>query len=226
MKTFKVLTITDSKHAFKRLEEINEALKEAFNVQYVANYDILALCSNFERQGLRFYDFETIDSGEKINGYKPNIRESEGVKVLCIGFKEIAKYIDCSFSCVLGSNCNNPAYEENGTFYNDDLKMILPHSEQDAKNMSEQVKNHNEGQKAWKHFENEVKPKMSSGRLGERFEVGNAIYWHFLECLPPIYGKGCFYCSEPHSHTNEGEAVYYKLMKTGEKYYIEFNTVS
>ncbi len=53
--------------------------------------------------------------------------------------------------------------------------------------------------------------------FGNRWEINEAIYWDFMEMLPPVYCKGGFYMIEL-----TFDNITNKFTKEGEKYYCEF----
>lgn len=222
---FKYIFLNSQQDAKNRLTEIFEYLKNQFNVDHVFNFDIRALSSWFDNEGLEFYQFNRIKTDE-INGFIPDIRTDGKIKVLCISFAEITKHFDVSFMYVTGDNKSEATYsDDNETFWDKDLNLCMYWFDYSKESMIYRVERIDAENKAWKHFNTEVRPRMDCKRLGEKFEVFEPISDHFLNCLPPIYGKGCFYCSEPYSSTSEGKNIYYKLTKSGDKHFIEFNIV-
>lgn len=53
----------------------------------------------------------------------------------------------------------------------------------------------------------------------EECKVPEWVYYHFLECVPPIYSKQTgFLCGEPYSHDGDGSSLhlwFYGTPKTG-----------
>jgi hypothetical protein len=219
------VNISNQNQAIERFNKVSEYLKIMFNCKYVFACDVHPLSTWFDKNKLNMHSFESAKNAASIDGYTPQIREYNKIRVLVIDLVQIGKYFDFSFcGGVVGynGNRNNAVSQEENTFFDDKLNLIIYYFEEYAKRLAEQVERNDLERVAWKHFE-EVKKKMSSKRLGQEFEVLKPIYWHFLECLPPIYGKGCFYCSEAYTHTDAGETVYYCLRQTGNKYYISFD---
>ena len=52
-------------------------------------------------------------------------------------------------------------------------------------------------------------------------EISEWVYYHFLECVPPIYPKNQigFFNSEPINHNKNGQPIYYYFFKLNNKYY-------
>ena len=52
-------------------------------------------------------------------------------------------------------------------------------------------------------------------------EVGQSMYYYFLEVLPPACNSGrCLQIGEPYSHDNQGRPLFSTLTKTpGDKYW-------
>jgi hypothetical protein len=202
----------------KEYKETIEQMKVEFKCNFVFNYDQLALCSQFTKQGLDFHKFECSKQNK-------DIRVFEKISVLCIGFKFYHKFRNEQYPYLTGYNvCSLAACCDGNEYFDKGFNLILPLEGTDQET---RIRDNYEASKQeeieWKVFK-EI--DLNNKKLGESFEIGESIYWHFLECLPPIYGKGCFYCSEPVRHTSKGEKVYYKLSKVNNKHLIELNTVS
>jgi hypothetical protein len=58
-------------------------------------------------------------------------------------------------------------------------------------------------------------------------ETDEDTFYHFLNVLPPIYGRGCFACSEPWTHNRRGEGVFIWLRNLGggDKYEARYATI-
>jgi hypothetical protein len=201
----------------KEYAQTIEEMKAKFNCNFVFNYDQLALCSQFNKKDLDFHKFEPIQENR-------NIRAFDGVRVLCISFDFYHEFRNEPHRYLTGYNCcSSPGCCEGADYYDEGLNLILPMEGTDQKTrIRENFEADMQSEIEWKLFK---KLDLNNKKLGESFKVGESIYWHFLECLPPIYGKGCFYCSEPVKHTTEGEKVYYKLSQVNKEYFIELNTI-
>lgn len=188
-------------------------IKLKYSVDYVVNYDQLALYSAFKRNGLDFHSFKCLGERTYING---------NIKVLAIDFDFYHKHIKQNPFLTGYNKTSLPSYRDKDEFYDNKLNLILPFDEEQHKQLRDNWEQEQQEKKEWSAFE-AIKPALSSSKLGTQFEVGETIYWHFLECLPPIYGKGCFYCSEPIKHNAEGKPVYHCLRKNNGKFTIEEN---
>lgn len=60
----------------------------------------------------------------------------------------------------------------------------------------------------------------------EWVETDEDTFHYFLNVLPPIYGRGCFACSEEWTHTSKGEGVYIWLRQVGNKYEARYATAA
>jgi len=199
-------TIKDYQNAYNNtLAE----MKDVYKVDRVINCDQKAIFSQIPRE------FECIGN---------SIWSDGDIKVLVIDFKFYHKFRGEKVQYLTGYNkCSLPTNHDKGEFYDKSLNLILPLDLEQAEQLKTNYETEQQEKRDWIKFK-EI--DLNNKSLGESFEVGESIYWHFLECLPPIYGKGCFYCSEPVRHTKEGKSVYYKLFQQGKKYFIELNTVN
>lgn len=58
----------------------------------------------------------------------------------------------------------------------------------------------------------------------EWVETDEETLEHFLNVLPPIYGRGCFACSEPWKFDNQGRDVYIWLRNFNNKFEARYAT--
>ncbi len=216
---------------FKQLSNINDTkerynlvitfLKNRYQVNHVANYDIMALSTFFRKSDFGYWeDYERIQTDIEESEYKPQIVEFKKVKVLVIGFNDLTKYFDPSFKNVKGYNCSEVQSHNKGTFYDRKNNVIMPFDSESEKYIHLNIQSIILDRNAWLEF-NKVKHKIST----EKVEILEPIYMHFLEVLPPIYGNGCFYCSEPVNTDKNGSKIYHKLTKNNNKYFIELSII-
>jgi len=199
----------------KQYQDTLDELKIIYNADYVVNYDQLPLHSYFKRLGLDFYKF--LKEGERtyLDGK---------IKVLAIDFDFYHRWRKENKLLTGWNKCNSPVYHNNGEFYDNELNLILPIDEEQNNLLKENYKNAQQLKKDWQAFE-DIKQDLYKSELGTQFKIGEGVYYYFLEVLPPIYGKNCFYCSESIKHTPEGKNVYHCLRKMGDNYTIEENIV-
>jgi hypothetical protein len=229
MKTFEKVSFNSTSEAEKRYSEVVDELKKEFNVDFVANYDLTALYTNFQYLGAGdFHSYKHISHEYHKTGYLPSIRSNGIYTVLCIDFESIAVYFDPSFTEVTGWNNSEPANIVKGDYYSKETKLILCQTEEQKQQLNDSYNHLVKCRIEWQEFE-EIKNKMSPDKLGERFEIGQTVADHFLNCMPPIYGENCFLMGEPYCCTPEGETVYYCIRglkyNSDQKATIEYNTV-
>jgi hypothetical protein len=65
----------------------------------------------------------------------------------------------------------------------------------------------------WSRWNESLKP-------GQIVEIGEAVYWSLLECLPPkLYNGNYFEVGEPNHHDNKGRAVHRACWIDAGKYF-------
>ena len=63
---------------------------------------------------------------------------------------------------------------------------------------------------------------IKSIHSGQETRINEMIYWHFLECMPPIYSKkGGFLLLEASNHNQKGEALRMWFYKKPEGYFAQ-----
>jgi hypothetical protein len=68
--------------------------------------------------------------------------------------------------------------------------------------------------------------KKQYGTVHEIEEKGEYYLDYFTECLPPIlFSHNYTLCSEPHSHNNQGKALYFGVIKKNNRFFAVITTV-
>jgi hypothetical protein len=90
----------------------------------------------------------------------------------------------------------------------------------DMKTENEQIKT--------KGITNTVETAQNLYKQGNRewVETDPQTFEYFLNVLPPIYGRGCFACSEEWMHNHQGEGVYLWFRNFSGKYEARYATVA
>jgi hypothetical protein len=124
---------------------------------------------------------------------------------------------------VKGYNNASVDYFKDGTFFDQNDNIIVPFDQDSVTNMTEMVKNRNLENEAWKHFNENVKNKLTEKNENIPFEILEPIYWHFLECLPPMYCDNGFFVSEAVTFNAKGQTLYHKITKQNNKFFIQLS---
>lgn len=101
--------------------------------------------------------------------------------------------------------------EDHLGFDSEDIEKIQQHQAElsEGKIMSEEIQTDAQIRADWQKIEHSDKPVV----------IHVDTYYHYLNVLPPMDGKGCFGLGEPYDHTNSGKIITVWCCQRGGLYY-------